>query len=57
LKKVSVTTPEPVPPGGLMKNAVNALQIAMVAYELLLAQPMLNARDPIVLMSHTGRRP
>jgi hypothetical protein len=40
-----------------MKKAVNALQIAMVAYELLLAHPMLKARDPRVLMSHTGRRP
>jgi hypothetical protein len=57
LKKVSVTTPEPVPPGGLMKNAVKALQIAIVAYELLRAQPMLKARDPRVLISHTGLRP
>lgn len=57
LKKVSTTTALPIPLGGEIKKAWKARQVAIAAYEVLFAQPMLNTRLPIKETMKIGLRP
>jgi hypothetical protein len=57
LKNVSTTTALPIAFGGEMKKAWNARQVAMAAYVLLFAQPMVNTMLPIREMIKMGLRP